>query len=46
MILLKQKNIRIFDPDKFFIKLSPINPNPISDNNDMGNGVVAGINIA
>jgi 23S rRNA (adenine2503-C2)-methyltransferase len=37
---------RIFDPDKFFIKLSPINPNPMSDKNDMGEGVVEGINIA
>jgi len=36
---------RIFDPDKFFIKLSPINPNPMSNKNDMGEGIVAGINI-
>lgn len=37
---------RIFDPNKFFIKLSPINPNPMSDKNDMGEGIIAGINIA
>jgi len=35
-----------FDPDKFFIKLSPINVNPISEKNDMGSGIVNGINIA
>lgn len=36
---------RNFDPQSFFIKLSPINPNPTSDNNHMGAGVIDGINI-
>lgn len=35
----------IFDPEKFFIKLSPINENSISNKNDMGSGVVEGVNI-
>ena len=35
-----------FDPDSFFIKLSPINTNPTSDENEMGDGVIEGINIA
>lgn len=35
-----------FDPDEFFVKLSPINPNPVSEKNDMGEGIVDGINIA
>ena len=34
-----------FDVQQFFIKLSPINPNCISDNNKMGAGAVVGINI-
>jgi molybdenum cofactor biosynthesis enzyme MoaA len=34
-----------FDPKHFFIKLSPINPNPCSEINEMGDGVVEGINI-
>jgi 23S rRNA (adenine2503-C2)-methyltransferase len=34
-----------FDPKHFFIKLSPINPNPCSDLHDMGKGVVAGVNL-
>jgi 23S rRNA (adenine2503-C2)-methyltransferase len=34
-----------FEPDSFFIKLSPINPNPISDKNHMGDGVIEGVNI-
>lgn len=36
---------KYFDKDKFFIKLSPINPNPVSDSNNLGNGVVEGINL-
>jgi len=32
-------------PEAFFIKLSPINPNPCSDENAMGNGVVDGNNL-
>jgi 23S rRNA (adenine2503-C2)-methyltransferase len=34
-----------FDPSHFFIKLSPINPNSISDKNELGSGVIEGINI-
>lgn len=34
-----------FDPKYFFIKLSPINPNPISIKNNMGNGIIEGINL-
>lgn len=36
---------RFFDKDKFFIKLSPINPNAVSERNQLGNGAVEGINI-
>lgn len=34
-----------FDKDKFFIKLSPINPNTTSDKNQLGNGVIEGVNL-
>lgn len=34
-----------FDKDKFFIKLSPINPNATSDKNNLGQGVVNGVNL-
>lgn len=34
-----------FDKDKFFIKLSPINPNTTSDKNNLGNGVIEGVNL-
>lgn len=34
-----------FDPKKFFIKLSPINPNTTSEKNGLGNGVVKGVNL-
>ena len=34
-----------FDPEHFFIKLSPINPNEISERNGMGNGVIEGNNL-
>ncbi len=34
-----------FDKDKFFIKLSPINPNVTSDKNNLGNGVIEGVNL-
>lgn len=34
-----------FDKDKFFIKLSPINPNVTSDKNNLGKGVVDGVNL-
>jgi len=36
---------KYFDKDKFFIKISPINPNTTSENNGLGNGVVEGINL-
>jgi len=34
-----------FNPEDFFIKLSPINPNEVSDSYEMGTGVVEGINL-
>lgn len=36
---------RHFDKDKFFIKISPINPNTTSDSNGLGSGVVEGVNL-
>jgi adenine C2-methylase RlmN of 23S rRNA A2503 and tRNA A37 len=36
---------RLFDKDRFFIKLSPINKNIISEKNNLGIGAVKGINI-
>ncbi len=35
-----------FDPDHFFVKLSPINPNAVSDSNQMGLGFVESVNLA
>lgn len=37
--------IKFFDKDYFFVKLSPINPNPVSDSHNMGLGIVEGINL-
>jgi len=37
---------RYFDPKHFFIKLSPINPNAVSDAHAFGTGVVEGVNLA
>ena len=34
-----------FDPTYFFIKLSPINENEVSNKNEMGSGIISGINI-
>lgn len=34
-----------FDPDYFFIKLSPINKNETSNSNNMGDGIIKGKNI-
>jgi adenine C2-methylase RlmN of 23S rRNA A2503 and tRNA A37 len=34
-----------FDKDKFFIKLSPINPNETSNSNKLGQGVIQGVNL-
>ena len=36
---------KYFDPEYFFIKLSPINPNAVSDGNRMGTGIIEGINL-
>lgn len=35
-----------FDPEFFFVKLSPINPNDVSETNGLGNGVVEAVNLA
>jgi len=37
--------IKYFDKDKFFIKLSPINVNDISEKNEMGEGIIKSINL-
>lgn len=34
-----------FDPKYFFIKLSPINPNVISEGNNLGVGIIEGVNL-
>lgn len=34
-----------FDPSSFFVKLSPINPNDVSDDNDISNGVIQQTNL-
>lgn len=34
-----------FDPEYFFIKLSPINKNKISEKNNLGSGIIRGINL-
>lgn len=40
-----EKLAKYFDMDYFFVKLSPINPNSISEKNNLGNGVIEGVNI-
>jgi len=35
----------LFDPANFFIKLSPINPNDVSEKNELGLGAVEGVNL-
>jgi adenine C2-methylase RlmN of 23S rRNA A2503 and tRNA A37 len=35
----------LFDPKIHFVKLSPINPNCVSDANDMGSGIIAQTNL-
>ena len=40
-----EKIKQYFDKDKFFIKISPINPNATCENNGLGSGVVDGINL-
>lgn len=37
---------RIFDKDKFFIKISPINPNDISETNGINQGIIQQQNIS
>lgn len=50
MTLVDEKDFDIeklkehFDPRYFFIKLSPINPNEVSDGNLLGKGVIEGVN--
>lgn len=39
------KLAQYFDKDHFFVKLSPINPNNISEKNNLGNGIIEGVNI-
>ena len=34
-----------FDKEHFFVKLSPINPNCISEKNNLGNGIIEGVNL-
>lgn len=36
---------KYFDKEHFFVKLSPINPNNISEKNDLGKGVIEGVNL-
>lgn len=40
-----EKLSKWFDKDYFFVKLSPINPNSISEKNKLGDGIIKGINI-
>ena len=40
-----EKLTKWFDPKYFFIKVSPINPNPISEGNDLGNGIIKAENL-
>ena len=40
-----EKLKKVFDKKDFFIKLSPINSNTVSEENDMGNGYIEGINL-
>ena len=42
---LIEKLYKYFDPKYFFIKLSPINVNAVSEANNMGNGIIEGINL-
>lgn len=36
---------RYFGEKHFFVKLSPINPNNISEKNNLGNGIIEGVNL-
>jgi adenine C2-methylase RlmN of 23S rRNA A2503 and tRNA A37 len=35
-----------FSPEHFFIKLSPINPNTVSNKHELGSGIIEAVNIA
>jgi len=39
------KIVKYFNTERFFIKLSPININENSDNNNLGKGVIKGVNL-
>lgn len=41
----REKLQKYFDKKYFFVKLSPINPNNISKNNNLGNGIIEGVNL-
>lgn len=41
----EEKLKQYFDKNYFFVKLSPINPNSISEKNHLGNGVIEGVNL-
>jgi len=36
---------KYFSPERFFIKLSPINKNSVSEKNNLGNGIIEGVNL-
>ena len=36
---------KYFDPERYFIKLSPINTNEVSDGNEMGKGIIEAVNL-
>lgn len=40
-----EKLEKYFDKEYFFVKLSPINPNNISEKNNLGNGIIEGVNL-
>jgi hypothetical protein len=40
-----EKLQKYFDPKYFFIKMSTINPNDVSDSNNMGTGIISSRNI-
>lgn len=40
-----EKLKKYFDPKYFFIKISPINKNEVSEMNNMGDGIIKGINL-
>ncbi len=40
-----EKLSKFFNKDNFFIKISHINPNTVSNNNNLGNGIIEGNNL-